>query len=102
MVDRLLDIKRRFPKILDIGAGPGFIAKHLDMEITQNLVMTDSSSQLPPPIPSLTTLDNDPLFSQKLCSTAISTSKQKVSLFLTLYVLRAVIHELPTQSQSNE
>lgn len=52
MVDRLLDIKRRFPQILDIGAGPGFIAKHLDMDITQNLIMTDSSSESLNPSPS--------------------------------------------------
>ncbi|ORY90275.1 S-adenosyl-L-methionine-dependent methyltransferase [Leucosporidium creatinivorum] len=43
MVDRLLDIKRRFPTVCDVGSGPGFISKHLDPEITQNLIMTDSS-----------------------------------------------------------
>lgn len=43
MVDRLLDIKRRFPAVLDVGSGPGFISKHLDREITQKLIMTDSS-----------------------------------------------------------
>ncbi|KAI5481487.1 putative methyltransferase c20orf7 mitochondrial precursor [Pseudohyphozyma bogoriensis] len=46
MVDRLLDIKRRFPAVLDIGAGPGFISKHLDTEITQKLIMTDSSEAM--------------------------------------------------------
>lgn len=40
---RVQDIKRRFPSVLDIGCGPGFIAKHLDPEITQSLTMTDSS-----------------------------------------------------------
>jgi methylase of polypeptide subunit release factors len=40
------DIKRRFPTVCDVGAGPGFISKHLDPEITQNLIMTDSSSEL--------------------------------------------------------
>lgn len=49
MVDRLLDIKRRFPQVLDIGAGPGFLAKHLDTDITQKLIMTDSSSCARPP-----------------------------------------------------
>lgn len=39
------DIKRRFPAVLDIGAGPGYIAKHLDPEITQKLTMTDSSGE---------------------------------------------------------
>ncbi|KAK4050425.1 hypothetical protein OIV83_003495 [Microbotryomycetes sp. JL201] len=43
MVDRLLDIKRRFPQVLDIGAGPGYIARHLDPEITQKVIMADSS-----------------------------------------------------------
>ncbi|SGY33079.1 BQ5605_C002g01445 [Microbotryum silenes-dioicae] len=46
MVDRLLDIKRRFPLVLDIGSGPGYIAKHLDPEITQKVVMTDSSRDM--------------------------------------------------------
>ncbi|SCZ90678.1 BZ3500_MvSof-1268-A1-R1_Chr1-3g02142 [Microbotryum saponariae] len=46
MVDRLLDIKRRFPLVLDIGSGPGYIAKHLDPEITQKVVMTDSSRNM--------------------------------------------------------
>ncbi|GAA5914066.1 hypothetical protein JCM6882_001838 [Rhodosporidiobolus microsporus] len=43
MVDRLLDITRRYPLILDYGSGPGFLAKHLDEEITQKVVMVDSS-----------------------------------------------------------
>ena len=77
MVDRLLDIKRRFPSILDVGAGPGFIAKHLDMDITQHLTMTDSSSQRRIPA-LLRQIHSFPLFFQKRCSTAISTSKQKV------------------------
>ncbi|KAM0793725.1 hypothetical protein ACM66B_001149 [Microbotryomycetes sp. NB124-2] len=46
MVDRLLDIKRRFPQVLDIGAGPGYIARHLDPEITQKVIMTDSSETM--------------------------------------------------------
>ncbi|KAK4049618.1 hypothetical protein OIO90_005377 [Microbotryomycetes sp. JL221] len=40
------DIKRRFPQVLDIGAGPGYIARHLDTEITQKLIMTDSSEAM--------------------------------------------------------
>ncbi|BGP36206.1 hypothetical protein JCM10449v2_000104 [Rhodotorula kratochvilovae] len=43
MVDRLLDIKRRYPLVLDVGSGPGFLAKHLDPEITQKAIMVDSS-----------------------------------------------------------
>ncbi|GAA6062872.1 hypothetical protein JCM10212_000794 [Sporobolomyces blumeae] len=43
MVDRLLDIKQRYPLILDVGSGPGFLAKHLDPEITKKVVMVDSS-----------------------------------------------------------
>ncbi|GAA6024351.1 hypothetical protein JCM11491_000387 [Sporobolomyces phaffii] len=43
MVDRLLDIKQRYPLVLDVGSGPGFLAKHLDTEITKKVVMVDSS-----------------------------------------------------------
>ncbi|GAA5873295.1 hypothetical protein JCM8547_007062 [Rhodosporidiobolus lusitaniae] len=43
MVDRLLDIKRRYDTVLDYGSGPGYLAKHLDMEITKKVVMVDSS-----------------------------------------------------------
>ncbi|CEQ38574.1 SPOSA6832_00017 [Sporobolomyces salmonicolor] len=46
MVDRLLDIKRRYPLVLDVGSGPGFLAKHLDSEITQKVVMTDASREM--------------------------------------------------------
>ncbi|GAA5829527.1 hypothetical protein JCM5353_001282 [Sporobolomyces roseus] len=43
MVDRLLDIKQRYPLVLDVGSGPGFLAKHMDSEITKKVVMVDSS-----------------------------------------------------------
>ncbi|GAA5894256.1 hypothetical protein JCM5296_004696 [Sporobolomyces johnsonii] len=46
MVDRLLDIKRRYPLILDVGSGPGFLAKHLDSEITQKVIMTDAAREM--------------------------------------------------------
>ncbi|BGP44293.1 hypothetical protein JCM10450v2_000104 [Rhodotorula kratochvilovae] len=46
MVDRLLDIKRRYPLVLDVGSGPGFLAKHLDPEITQKAIMVDSSREM--------------------------------------------------------
>ena len=45
------DIKRRFPTVLDIGSGPGFISKHLDPEITQKLIMTDSARRSSCPDP---------------------------------------------------
>lgn len=38
------DIKRRYPLVLDVGSGPGFLAKHLDPEITQKVVMVDPAS----------------------------------------------------------
>ncbi len=37
------DIKRRYPTVLDVGSGPGFLAKHVDPEITQNMILVDSS-----------------------------------------------------------
>ncbi|GAA5974401.1 hypothetical protein JCM11641_005261 [Rhodosporidiobolus odoratus] len=46
MVDRLLDIKRRYPLILDYGSGPGYLAKHLDEEITKKVIMVDSSRKM--------------------------------------------------------
>ncbi|GAA5964231.1 hypothetical protein JCM8115_002841 [Rhodotorula mucilaginosa] len=46
MVDRLLDIKRRYPTVLDVGSGPGFLAKHVDPEITQNMILVDSSREM--------------------------------------------------------
>ncbi|GAA5891968.1 hypothetical protein JCM8208_002954 [Rhodotorula glutinis] len=46
MVDRLLDIKRRYPLVLDVGSGPGFLAKHLDPEITQKVVMVDGAREM--------------------------------------------------------
>ncbi|GAA5875997.1 hypothetical protein JCM3774_002309 [Rhodotorula dairenensis] len=46
MVDRLLDIKRRYPLVLDVGSGPGFLAKHIDPEITQKMILVDSSREM--------------------------------------------------------
>ncbi|GAA5991366.1 hypothetical protein JCM10908_003279 [Rhodotorula pacifica] len=46
MVDRLLDIKRRYPVVLDVGSGPGFLAKHVDPEITQKMILVDSSREM--------------------------------------------------------
>lgn len=41
---RLQDIKRRYPLVLDVGSGPGYLARHLDQDITQKVIMVDSSS----------------------------------------------------------
>ena len=43
LVDRLLDIKRRFPKVLDIGAGSGHILKQVDKDMMDHLVQLESS-----------------------------------------------------------
>lgn len=90
----LQDIKRRFPALVDVGAGPGFIAKHLDPEITQKLTMTDSSGNAMLQSVSAAirarltcsgaTSPADPtrsLISQRRCCTATSTSRQMVRSF---------------------
>ncbi|KAI9222103.1 S-adenosyl-L-methionine-dependent methyltransferase [Blastocladiella britannica] len=46
VVDRILDIKRRYPAIVDLGAGAGHIVKHLDTDITSKVVMCDMSREL--------------------------------------------------------
>ncbi|KAI9020468.1 putative methyltransferase C20orf7, mitochondrial isoform 1 precursor [Hyaloraphidium curvatum] len=46
MVDRLLDIKRKFNKVVDLGAGAGHIAKFLDPGMVGELLMTDMSEVL--------------------------------------------------------
>ncbi|KAJ3207512.1 hypothetical protein HDU67_007430 [Dinochytrium kinnereticum] len=46
LVDRLLDIKRRFPKVLDLGSGAGHIYKHLEKDITDHLVQLDSAERM--------------------------------------------------------
>jgi NADH dehydrogenase [ubiquinone] 1 alpha subcomplex assembly factor 5 len=43
LVDRLLDIKRRFPRILDLGSGSGHIIKYLDSELATELVQMEIS-----------------------------------------------------------
>lgn len=37
------DITRRYDTVLDYGSGPGYLAKHMDQEITKKVVMVDSS-----------------------------------------------------------
>ncbi|TBU28754.1 S-adenosyl-L-methionine-dependent methyltransferase [Dichomitus squalens] len=46
LVERMQDIKRKFNKILDLGSGPGHFSKLLDSEITQKVLMLDSSEKL--------------------------------------------------------
>lgn len=48
LTDRLLDIKRRFPRMLDLGAGSGHIAKALALEpgLTEELVQLELSGVL--------------------------------------------------------
>ncbi|TPX77757.1 hypothetical protein CcCBS67573_g01004 [Chytriomyces confervae] len=43
LVDRLLDIKRRFPNVLDLGSGAGHIVKYVDKDMMDKLVMMDSA-----------------------------------------------------------
>jgi NADH dehydrogenase [ubiquinone] 1 alpha subcomplex assembly factor 5 len=46
LVDRLLDIKRRFDKIVDLGSGAGHLIKHLDQDLTQEVLQTDQSEEM--------------------------------------------------------
>ncbi|KIP10408.1 hypothetical protein PHLGIDRAFT_497057 [Phlebiopsis gigantea 11061_1 CR5-6] len=46
MIERLLDIKRKFNTILDLGSGPGHLSKMLESPITKKVVMLDSSEKL--------------------------------------------------------
>ncbi|KZT06514.1 S-adenosyl-L-methionine-dependent methyltransferase [Laetiporus sulphureus 93-53] len=46
MIERLMDIKRKFKTILDVGSGPGHFSKLLDPETTEKVVMLDSSEKL--------------------------------------------------------
>ncbi|KAH7343878.1 S-adenosyl-L-methionine-dependent methyltransferase [Rhizoctonia solani] len=45
LFERVLDIKRRFPHILDLSAGSGHFTKLLDSDITDRVTMLDMSSQ---------------------------------------------------------
>lgn len=46
LIERILDIKRKFNTVLDLGSGPGHFAKLLETETTQKVVMFDSSRNL--------------------------------------------------------
>ncbi|EIN10944.1 S-adenosyl-L-methionine-dependent methyltransferase [Punctularia strigosozonata HHB-11173 SS5] len=45
LVERFLDIKRRFETVLDLGSGPGHFSKLLEREVTSKVIMLDSSSK---------------------------------------------------------
>ncbi|KAI9574829.1 S-adenosyl-L-methionine-dependent methyltransferase [Boletus coccyginus] len=51
MMERLLDIKRRFDTIVDLGSGPGHFSKLLETNKTRKVIMIDSSGH---------TLNRDP------------------------------------------
>ncbi|CAG8451743.1 13033_t:CDS:2 [Funneliformis caledonium] len=46
IVDRLLDIKRKFNTIVDLGSGCGHIIKHVDKDMMKRLMMCDMSSKM--------------------------------------------------------
>jgi NADH dehydrogenase [ubiquinone] 1 alpha subcomplex assembly factor 5 len=46
MADRFLDIKRHFPKVLDMGSGAGHLIKFIDPECISKIVQMDSSQEL--------------------------------------------------------
>jgi len=43
MVDRLLDIRRRYSTIVDLGAGAGYIARHLEPGMCDRVLMCEAS-----------------------------------------------------------
>ncbi|CAG8474286.1 14115_t:CDS:10 [Cetraspora pellucida] len=46
LVDRLLDIKRKYDTIVDLGCGCGHVVKHIDQDITKKLLMCDMSEKM--------------------------------------------------------
>ncbi|THG97486.1 hypothetical protein EW026_g4531 [Hermanssonia centrifuga] len=46
VIERLLDIKRKFNAILDLGSGPGHLSKMIEPEMTDKVIMLDSSEKL--------------------------------------------------------
>ncbi|RIB18145.1 S-adenosyl-L-methionine-dependent methyltransferase [Gigaspora rosea] len=46
LVDRLLDIKRNYDTIVDLGCGCGHIVKYMDHDISKKLVMCDMSEKM--------------------------------------------------------
>lgn len=43
------DVKRRYENVLDLGSGPGHLAKLLEPEVTKKVTMIDLSGKLPAP-----------------------------------------------------
>ncbi|KAF9208347.1 hypothetical protein BGZ49_009039 [Haplosporangium sp. Z 27] len=46
VVDRLLDIKREFNEVVELGSGCGHIAKHIDADMMKKLIMCDMSETM--------------------------------------------------------
>ncbi|KAI8377910.1 S-adenosyl-L-methionine-dependent methyltransferase [Radiomyces spectabilis] len=46
VADRLLDIKREFGAVVDLGSGCGHIVKHVDSDMMQKLIMCDMSVEV--------------------------------------------------------
>ncbi|KDQ64158.1 hypothetical protein JAAARDRAFT_27776 [Jaapia argillacea MUCL 33604] len=46
MMERVMDIKRKFNTVLDLGSGPGHFSKMLEPDTTSKVVMIDSSEEL--------------------------------------------------------
>ncbi|KAI0722474.1 S-adenosyl-L-methionine-dependent methyltransferase [Earliella scabrosa] len=46
LIERMQDIKRKFNTVLDLGSGPGHLSKLLDPEMTNRVIMVDSSEKL--------------------------------------------------------
>ncbi|KAF9435705.1 hypothetical protein BGZ76_005696 [Entomortierella beljakovae] len=46
VVDRLLDIKRSFNEVVELGSGCGHIAKHVDSDMMKKLIMCDMSESM--------------------------------------------------------
>ncbi|KAL0281222.1 UNVERIFIED_CONTAM: hypothetical protein PYX00_002273 [Menopon gallinae] len=46
LADRIFDIKRTFPKVLDLGCGRGHVSKHVVSDSVEELIMCDNSEIL--------------------------------------------------------
>nr|CAG8506860.1 5593_t:CDS:10 [Entrophospora candida] len=46
LVDRLLDIKRKFDTVVDLGSGSGHIIKYVDKDLMNKLIMCDTSEKM--------------------------------------------------------
>lgn len=43
LYDNLIDIKRKFHKVVDLNCGRGYVSKYIDSDITDELILCDSS-----------------------------------------------------------